>query len=367
MIRILDRSMVYGYVKAYLVCLVSLMGLFIVLDLFTNLDDFAAQRQGFSAMMQHIGLYYANTSPRIFDRLCEAIVLLAAMFTVAMTQRSNELLPLLSAGVSTRRVVAPVLLTACAMLVLTVANQELILPNIDVFLVENRANPSGDKQLEVKGVYDANGIHISGARAFMNTQTVDKFFCVIPPKLGRDSLGTLVAEQAQYIPPGDGERTGGWLMTHTTPPELENWTRDDILVSLGPGRYFFKTDVDFQNAIRSRNWFVYLTTWQLLQEMERPGNLQQASLAVVFHQRLTRPILGILLVFMGLGTILRDQTRNIFISAGLCLVLCGVFFGACLTCNYLGNNEFISPALSAWLPVLGFGPLAFVMFDAVHT
>jgi lipopolysaccharide export system permease protein len=367
MLGLLDRYLIRGYVKAYLVCLVSLLGLFIVLDLFTNLDDFAAQRQGFESMMKHIGLYYAHTTPRIFDRLCEAIVLLAAMFTVAMTQRNNELLPLLSAGVSTRRVVTPVLLSACAMMGLTVANQELVLPKVDVFLVENRANPNGEKQVEVKGVYDGNGIHISGMQAFKKTQVVEKFFCVIPPKLGRDSLSTLMAETAHYVPPGEGEHTGGWMLSRTTPVEMENWTRIDILEPIAPGRYFFRTDVDFENAIRSKNWYVYMTTWQLLEEMNRPGNLQQAGLAVVFHQRLTRPILGILLVFMGLGTILRDQTRNIFISAGMCLLLCAVFFAAILTCQFLGNNEFLSPALAAWLPVLGFGPLAFVMFDAVHT
>src|SRR6266853_4928374 len=156
MLGLFDRHMIYGYAKAYIVCLLSLVGLFIVLDLFTNLDDFAAQR---GSMLQHIAIYYANTTPRIFDRLCEAIVLLAATFTVAMTQRNNELLPLLSAGVSTRRVVVPVLLAACAMLGLTVANQELVLPNIDMFLVENRGNFTGEKQVEIRGVYDSNGIH----------------------------------------------------------------------------------------------------------------------------------------------------------------------------------------------------------------
>ena len=78
---------------------VSLMGLFIVVDLFTNLDDFTQQHHGFFDSLKYIGLYYGNMTPRIFDRLCEAIVLLAAMFTVAMMQRNNELLPLLSAGV----------------------------------------------------------------------------------------------------------------------------------------------------------------------------------------------------------------------------------------------------------------------------
>jgi lipopolysaccharide export system permease protein len=33
----------------------------------------------------------------------------------------------------------------------------------------------------------------------------------------------------------------------------------------------------------------------------------------------------------------------------------------------LGDNDILGPALSAWLPVLFFGPLALVLFDAVHT
>ena len=369
MLGLLDRLMIYGYVKSYFVCLVSLIGLFIVVDLFTNLDDFTQQHRSMTDSFRHIWLYYANMTPRIFDRLCEAIVLLAGMFTVAMTQRNNELLPLLSAGVSTQRVVLPVLLSACAMLGTSVANhQELVLPNIDVFLVENRSNFEGYKKVEVKSVYDTNGIHISGQFADPKTQTVDKFFCVIPPKWGQDSLITLQAETAQYIPKTDqDEYSGGWMLYHTTPAEMEGWTYTSILQPIDSGRYFLYTDVDFQGAIRSKNWYVYMTTWQLLEEMDRPGNLQQAALAVVFHQRLTRPILGMTLVFMGLGVILRDQTRNVFISAGMCLVLCAIFFGACLTCQYLGNNEHLSPAFSAWLPVLVFGPLAFVMFDAVHT
>lgn len=368
MLGLLDRQMIYNYVKSYAVCLVSLLGLFIVVDLFTNLDDFTQHRKGMFATLRHIQLYYANMTPRIFDRLCEAIALLAAMFTVAMMQRNNELLPLLSAGVSTRRVVTPVLLSACAMLGLSVANQELILPRIDVFLVENRSNFEGDKEVEVKGIYDVNGVHISGKAAVKKTQTVMKFFCMIPPKPGRDSLTTLQAETAEYIPPGpDPHRSGGWLLSRTTPATLEGWTGTDIVESIDPGRYFLHSDVDFQNAIRSKNWSSFMTTWQLVQEMDRPGNVQQAGLAVVFHMRLTRVILGMVLVFMGLGVILRDQTRNIFISAGMCLVLCALFFAACITCQYLGNNEHLAPALSAWLPVFIFGPLAFVMFDAVHT
>jgi lipopolysaccharide export system permease protein len=371
MLGFLDRMLIYNYIKSYIVCLVSLMGLFIVVDLFTNLDDFTHQHRPMQESFKHILLYYGNLSPRIFDRLCEAIVLLAAMFTVAMMQRNNELLPLLSAGVSTRRVVVPVLLSACAMLGTSSANQELVLPNIDAFLVEHRSDYEGDKKIDVKAVLDSNHIRISGFEADKKNQTVSKFCCTIPPTLGLDAWVGLQAEMAQYVPREDGvKHSGGWLLMHATPADLDrNWPRPDVVEPIPDheGRYFLYTDIDFQSVIRSKNWFVYMTTWQLLSEMDRPGNPQQAALAVVFHQRLTRPILGMTLVIMGLGVILRDQTRNIFISAGMCLVLCALFFAACLTCTYLGNNEHLAPALAAWLPVLVFGPLAFVMFDAVHT
>src|SRR5262245_58260156 len=125
---LLDRQMFFSYLKAYLGCLVSLLGLFIVVDLFTNLDDFTRSTDNFKALVQYLVTYYAYNSAKIFDRLSEAIVLLAAMFTVALMQRNNELLPLLSAGVSTRRAVRPVLVGAILMLGLSAANQEFVLP-----------------------------------------------------------------------------------------------------------------------------------------------------------------------------------------------------------------------------------------------
>jgi lipopolysaccharide export system permease protein len=285
------------------------------------------------------------------------------MFTVAWMQRNNELLPQLSAGVSTRRVVFPVLLAACGMLALSVVNQEFFLPSIDGFIVENgRENFHGDKQILVKGAYDINGIHVSGLRGYRNTLTVEKFTCVIPPKLGRDTLTTLQAESAQYVP----ER-GGWVLTRTVPPEIENWTRKDVLAGIVPGKYFLRTDVDFDTATRTKNWFLYLSTWRLWQELDKQGSAQLSGLAVILHMRLTRPMLGIVLVVLGLSVILRDQNRNVFVSAGLCLSLCATFFASILACQYLGNHEHVAPALAAWLPLLAFGPFSIVMFDAVHT
>jgi lipopolysaccharide export system permease protein len=367
--------MIFNYVKAYLFCLVSLTGLFIVVDLFMNLEDFTAHRKDFESVVKYVGVYYGFKSFQIFDRLCESVILLAGMFTVAWMQRNNELLPLLSAGVSTRRAVFPVLVCASAMLGLAGVNQEFALPNIDIFMIENRTNPDGAKETDVKGAFAMDNIFVSGKTAIKKDFLVKEFVAVIPAAIGRNSITILQAKEARYIPEReDDKRTGGWLLKNTIPAELPNWPTDqeEILKPLGDGGYFLKTkDVDLDTIVRVKNWFMYLTTWRLLKELDRPGNTQHASLAVVFHTRLTRPVVGLILVLLGLSVILRDQNRNIFISAGLCLMLCIVFFASILACQYLGSNvetsPYVSPALAAWLPVIVFGPISFVMFDAVHT
>src|SRR6516165_1952163 len=98
MIKLIDRQMIRGYV--------------------------------FFDSLKHILAYYSVKVTQIFDRLCEAIVLLAAVFTVALMQRNNEQVPLLSAGISTRRIVTPVLLCAFAMLSLAGLSQEVLIPRI---------------------------------------------------------------------------------------------------------------------------------------------------------------------------------------------------------------------------------------------
>ena len=366
MLKLLDRLLVRNYVKAYVICLVSLLSLFIVVDLFTNLDDFTQGRKGLADTLKHIGIYYSYKVAQIFDRLCEAIVLLAAMFTVAWIQRNNELLPVLSAGVSTRRMVRPVLLSACGMVGLAIANQEFILPHVDNYVLENRRDLEGKNDIPVAGAYDSNGTHITGKRANRKDRVVRDFLCVID-RPGGDSITRLQAREARYVPPGNGPHSGGWLLTGTD-ANVENVRTNSILERLSHGKYFLRSDeVDFETVTRQRNWWMFMDTLHLYRLLGKTDPTRLASVAVLFHMRLTRPILGLILVFLGLSVILRDQNRNVFISTGLCLVLCALFFGAGFFCKYLGDYGYFSPALAAWLPVLTFGPLSFVLFDAIHT
>lgn len=361
--RILDRLLMWSFLKAYLFCLVSLLSLYVVIDLFTNLEDFAQHSRGLTSVLHNIGKFYGYKVVQIFDRLCEAIVLLAATFTVAWVQRNNELVPLLSAGVSTRRVILPVLAGSGLLIAMGVANQELLIPRVADELLTDRDDPHGEKVLVVAGAYEGNGIHIEGVQAKRNGLVVYPFFVTTLT----DGLTHFTAKEAHYIPPEKGvPLSGGWLMTGVQPEAIEKLP--PALELIDPGRYFLHTtDVDFDVLTRNRQWFTFAATAKLRDLLTRPDARRLGSIAVQFHMRLTRPILGILLVVLGLSVILRDQNRNVFIGTGLCLVICALFFAATFACKRLGEDEYLSPALAAWLPVLFFGPVTLASYDAIHT
>jgi lipopolysaccharide export system permease protein len=366
MVKQIDRLMIRGYFKSYFVCLISLLSLYIVVDLFTNLDDFILNNgdNSLGAVVMRIGSYYGFRIPQFFDRLCEAIVLLAGMFTVAMMQRNNEQIPLLSAGVSTHRIIAPIIGCACFMMTLTVLNQEFVIPRIRNQLSLERSDPKGTREVAVFAKFEPNLIHIDGERGIRHEQSVRNFRCTIPETID-GNLYHICATSARYSE-GDGHHKGTWELVGCTPTKLD--AIPGILDVKDEGRYILHTrNVDFESLTRDHKWFQLVSTWQLYQELKRPDSTRLAMIAVLFHTRLTRPILGMVLVIMGLSVILRDQTRNVIISSGMCLVLCGVFFAGLYTCKMLGDNEFISPALAAWMPVMWYGPYAVVRLDAVQT
>jgi lipopolysaccharide export system permease protein len=369
----LDRMLFLAFLRSYVIVLVSLLSLYVVLDLFTNLDDFS-EKGGLEETLVNIGRYYGVRISQIFDRLSEAIALLAAMFTVAWMQRNNELLPQLSAGISAHRVLRPVIVGSMLVLTLGPLNQELIIPRVADQLQADRDDPDQTRKVEVRGVYDSTGVHLEGGMAVRQERKVINGFFATFPETGANEIYHLSAEEAVYVPAGAAGKvperpdlTGGWILYQTL-PEIVPEPLPEALTQLGPRRYFLRTrDADFDALTRRANWYLFASTPKLRELLASPDPVRLAPIAVLFHMRFTRPLVGAILVVFGLAIILRDQNRHVLINTGLCLVMCGLFYIAIYGCKYLGEHDFIAPPLAAWGPVLLFGPAALTYYDAIQS
>ena len=177
----------------------------------------------------------------------------------------------------------------------------------------------------------------------------------------------VTADEAVYYPPGEGEYAGGWELVRTTPARFDG-PQPPNLKMIDEGHFFLKTaDTDFDAVSRGATWFLYASTPRLQELLARPEPRRQSKIAVLFHTRITRPVVGALLVLLGLSVILKNPNRHVFISVGLCLACCVLFYVCVQGCKFLGNNDYVSAPLAAWLPVLIFGPITLASFDAIHT
>ena len=89
--KIIDRYLLRQFAHVFVICFVSLTGLYVMLDAFSHLDDFMRYAETQGSLLVVLSEYYFYKSIGFFERLSGVISLIAAMFTVAWIQRHNEL------------------------------------------------------------------------------------------------------------------------------------------------------------------------------------------------------------------------------------------------------------------------------------
>ena len=331
--RILDRQRYWAFLKAYVICYVSLVGLYIVIDAFSNLDEFAKRAEGVVEMLMVMGRFYLIHQSLFFDQLSGVIGMMAAVFTVTFMQRNNEQLAMLAAGISTYRAIRPVLFSAVIVGGITVANQEIVMPMFAEELAKTH-DDDGERSVHVTGRYDSKNIYIHGVDGDRSSKTLMPFWAVIP-KTVFGSIREIKGKQATYIPPDDPRAPlkGGWLIRDAiVSPVIEEdvlaksskwvvpvadlkagaggplaadtqliakfarphseiacfaafpalplhatiafsgiYSELDRKIDLGRGDYFLVTSLSFQAMTRKTNWYQFATTSDLLQGLTDPS------------------------------------------------------------------------------------------------
>lgn len=362
MTRIFDRYLIKIFVRSFLICFTAMVGLYVVIDAFSNLDEFSERANNVGELLATMAGYYSYRVSLFFDQLAGVITTMSAMFTFSWIQRTNELMPMLAAGVPIRRIVAPVLFAAAVVCGLTVANQELVIPRIATELIKERDD---DSLRRVKGHYahDPRGILFNGDECNRQAQTVVPAFITLqPPSL---PLLHLRANEAEYVAPEQGEPSGGWILRGVTPAKFQ--CSEKVLQPLGDeGDFFLHTTITFDHVMRKPT-FQFSSTSDLIDELRRGQNEVPAEMVVMLHTRLTRPLAMITLLLLALPFVLSGTDRRMVSLVGLSLVVSLAFHMFTQLCHWMGRMEIVGPPLAAWLPVLVFGTLAVGLYDLVKT
>src|SRR6201993_1856632 len=103
--RLLDRYVIRNFLQAYVYCIAGFLSIWLIFDVSDNISTFIDEKFGFMLTVK----YYLTQVPEVFIILLPVSLLLALLFALGRMSRANEIVSMLTAGVSIPRVLAPLI------------------------------------------------------------------------------------------------------------------------------------------------------------------------------------------------------------------------------------------------------------------
>jgi lipopolysaccharide export system permease protein len=357
-----DRYLIVRYLQIFVILYVSVFGLFVVIDGFSNLDEFQDHAKNMVDLLLLMGSYYANQSTMFLDMCGPILTVVDAMVVFALLVRNSELHPILAAGVPAWRLLVPIIISTALINVVMCVNQELIIPRLAGVLAPGR-DALYKGAIEIEPLTDpSSGIYIAGEELSLNPQLIKRAEFVLPaPEIALVPT-SIRAPEALYMH-GTASLPAGWLLRGVDQPfaklalTAEGSKRVHALEG-HPKEIYIVSDLPFDQLFNRLGSSKLLSTSELIYRIRSPAFGQAtARLAQTLHARLVRPLANLFAMLVSIPLILRKESRgliaNMAIASGVLAALLGLSEGVA----FCGQSGMLLPELSAWIPVIATGML----------
>jgi len=368
MLTILDRYILRSLLINYLIALSVMICLYVVLDMFVNMDEFTEKGYPLPIVAKNIFSYYWPNVFLYYRELSAVITLFACMAAIARMRRLNELTAVLASGVSLYRLAIPVVAFGLATTALLVVDTELLIPRVAHLLARDHDDADGARAYEVLFLTDRDGALLSAGQFHPRTRDLRRLLVM---KRGEDGfvVETLEADHAVWEPPGATRPQGRW--------RLERGLRTTRLrnedAPIGPREKrsretcrYYESNLS-PEAIQLRQaegWVGFLSLAQL-RTLERSGAPNVSAILQTRHSRIAAPLVGMVLLLLGLPFFLDRRPVNVLSDTGKCMIACGLCYVVAFVAQSLRPQS--ASALPAWIPIFIFATIAMVKIDRIRT
>lgn len=358
----LDRYVGALFVTSYATALLVVVGLFLVLDLASNVDEYLEPfKDGTPKPTVLIVRYYVLHLPFLYLQVAPFVTLVASLFTVSKLLKHNEVVAGLAAGVSAQRLLAPVVLLAGAVAVGVFGLREAISGPLgqkrDALHDQLRKN-NPEQVYTNLFLKDLNGsnVHLEEFRPATGDPPyaeVRGFSAYLPSS---QKIVTIQAARAVFVRRGEGT---GWRLEHGVRTEVTGSRPVEMLEG-----FDFTPSLALTFA-RAQEMPLELSYGQVRDLARRdPDNVVYQTL-LQYH--VTFPLGNLVLVLVGVPLLMRHERRGGVASLAAACLLCITFFAADLVFRNLGMQAALDPRMAVWLPVILFGSLGIVLYDGMRT
>jgi lipopolysaccharide export LptBFGC system permease protein LptF len=365
---VLDRYIFRSLIVNYVIALGVMLSLYVVLDMFVNMDEFTENRYPATTVIINMIGYYVPNLALYFAQLGGGITLFACAAVLARMRKFNEVTAVLASGVSLYRLARPVVIFGVLATGLLAFDTEVIVPSVAHKLARKHEEADSRLAYEVLFLKDRDGALLSAGRFEPETGDLRSLLVMVRDESGA-AAQIIEADGATWEPPSEVRPVGQWRLergrstTRVTQQAGALGPRGSQVVrfpevypsDLGP------KEIEVRQA---EGWIRFLSLSQL-RELGAGATADQATIMRTRHSRVVTLIMSLLFLLLGLPFFLDRSPANIVRDATKCMIVCGL----CYVVTFIAQSIRLDSASAfiAWIPILIFGPLAMVLFDRVRT
>ncbi|HEX6984013.1 MAG TPA: LptF/LptG family permease [Planctomycetaceae bacterium] len=363
-----DLYLLRRFLHTFVILFVTLFGLYVVIDGFTNVDGFQEGAESAVVVLRRMASYYGYQSSLLFDLMGPTVAVASVMVVSALLVKNSEYQPILAAGVPLARLAVPFVAGLLLVTAATVANQEFVIPRIAHKLQGPRSELKAVMQDVTPQIDYATGIVIEGASLDVENRRILGAEFILPQAgAGPGLVGvltTLSAEEARYVPQ-TSKHPAGWVLTNTTPAKYHDLPLtprgiEYVVPVRGTDEIFVRSDISFDLVCDNSRSATWQATPELVRRIRNPALSRHVARDQTFllHRRLVQPLLNLFAGLACIPLVIRRESRSLVGSMALACGVQGLLLGALHGASFVGKAGFVAADVAAWLPVIVCGTIA---------
>lgn len=356
-LKILDWYIIKKFIGTYIYSIMLIISISIVFDINENLAKFSESHAPLRAIVFD---YYLNFIPYFANLFSPLFVFIAVIFFTSKLAGNSEIISMLAAGVSFKRLMRPYMISCVAISILSFFLSAYVIPhgtvirqNFETIYKNKTKNTSADNvQLQVGA-----GV-IAYIQHYDNNLKKGYGFCLDKFE-NKKLVSHLTAMEIQYDTISDSKNH--WKMTNWKVRRLKglrevitSGIQKDTLIQMEP------TDLVYSKGQQETFTSPELRAYISKQIDRGSGNVVQYQ--VEYHKRIAASFASFILTTIGFSLSSRKRKGGMGLYLGIGLALSFGYIMLQTVSSTFAINADLPPMLAAWIPNIIFAVVAYFCY-----
>jgi lipopolysaccharide export system permease protein len=356
-IKRLDWYIIKKFIGTYIYAIVLIISISIVFDVNENLHKFTQYNAPLEAIVFD---YYANFVPYFANLFSPLFVFIAVIFFTSKLAGNSEIISMLAAGVSFKRLMRPYMISCVLISAVTYYLGAYVIPhgtivrqNFETLYKNKKKNTAADNvQLQV-----GDGV-IAYIQHYDNRMKRGYGFCLYKFE-NKKMVSRLTATEVQYDTIADSKfhwRLSNWKERkfHGLTEDITRGATMDTVVMMEP------TDLVYSKG--QQETFTSPQLLDYISKQQSRGSSNVVQYEVEYHKRIASSFASFILTTIGVSLSSRKRKGGMGLYLGIGLVLSFTYIMFQTVSSAFALKAGFPPLLAAWTPNLLFIVIAYLCY-----